>query len=158
MKIENSFTVDATPDRVFAYLLDLDQVVGCIPGATLEEVVDSKTFRGTLKVKVGPVQMTYRGTARLLEVEENEDQGSATARVEGDARDVRGADSVRGSMALTVAADGEGTKVDMSADVNVTGRVSQFGRGMVEDVSRRLVRQMAACLQDRLAADGGGGA
>ncbi|HEX4212314.1 MAG TPA: SRPBCC family protein [Candidatus Dormibacteraeota bacterium] len=150
MKIDNSFTVDAPPDQVFGYLLDTEQVVGCIPGAKLDDVVDSKTFKGTLKVKVGPVQVTYRGTARMLDVEE-QGETSATARVEGEAREVGGQGSVRGSLLLTVAhADGGGSRVDLSADFTVTGRVAQFGRGMIEDVSRRLVGQMASCIQQHL--------
>lgn len=149
MKIDNSFTVDAPPDQVFGYLLDVEQVVGCIPGAKLDEVVDSKTFKGTLKVKVGPVQVTYRGTARMTDVDED-GETSATAHIEGDAREVGGQGSVRGTLALTVAqADGGGTRVDLAADFTVTGRVAQFGRG-IEDVSRRLVGQMAAGIQERL--------
>jgi uncharacterized protein len=151
VKIDNSFTVDAPPDQVFGYLLDIEQVVGCMPGAKLDEVVDSRTFKGTLRVKVGPVQVTYRGTARMVDVAED-GETSATARVEGDAREVGGQGSVRGTLLLTVAqADGGGSRVDLNTDFTVTGRVSQFGRGMIEDVSRRMVGQMATCIQQHLA-------
>jgi carbon monoxide dehydrogenase subunit G len=150
MRIQQSFTVDAPPDQVFAYLLDVNQVAGCIKGAQLTEAVDSKTFRGTLRVKVGAIQVTYQGTARLVEVEEHDDS-SATARVEGDAREVGGQGSVRGTLAITVTGQAEGgSKVDLDSEFTVTGRVAQFGRGVMEDVSRRMVGEMADCIRANL--------
>jgi carbon monoxide dehydrogenase subunit G len=93
MRIDTSFTVDAPPDQVFAHLLDVNQVVGCVPGARLSEVVDSRTFRGTLKVKVGAVQVVYQGTAHLVDVDE-EGETSATATIEAEGREVGGQGSV----------------------------------------------------------------
>jgi uncharacterized protein len=151
MKIESSFTVDAPPDRVFAYLLEVNQVVGCLPGAELSEIVDSQTFKGKLKVKVGAVQVTYQGTAHIVDMVE--DDTSATVTIEGDGREVGGQGSVRAKLLLTVAATGDGgSEVRLESDLTVTGRVAQFGRGVIEDVSRRLIGQMGECIGTRLQA------
>jgi carbon monoxide dehydrogenase subunit G len=151
MKIESSFTVAAPPDRVFAYLLEVNQVVGCLPGAELSEIVDSQTFKGKLKVKVGAVQVTYQGTAHIVDMVE--DDTSATVTIEGDGREVGGQGSVRAKLLLTVAATGDGgSEVRLESDLTVTGRVAQFGRGVIEDVSRRLIGQMGECIGTRLQA------
>jgi carbon monoxide dehydrogenase subunit G len=151
MKIESSFTVAAPPDRVFAYLLEVNQVVGCLPGAELSEIVDSQTFRGKLKIKVGAVQVTYQGTAHIVDMVE--DDTSATVTIEGDGREVGGQGSVRAKLLLTVAATGDGgSEVRLESDLTVTGRVAQFGRGVIEDVSRRLIGQMGECIGARLQA------
>lgn len=151
MKIESSFTVAAPPDQVFAYLLDVNQVVGCLPGAELSEVVDSQTFRGRLKIKVGAVQVAYRGTAHIDEMVEEDT--SATVTIRGDGREIGGQGSVRATLLLSVAATAEGgSTVSLSADMTVTGRVAQFGRGVIEDVSRRLMAQMGECIGTRLQA------
>ena len=155
MRIESSFTVDSTPDRVFAYLLDVNQVVGCLPGAEISEVVDSQTFRGRLKVKVGAVQVTYQGTAHIVDIKEEE--SSATVTVEGDGREVGGQGTVRARLLLTVAAEGESaSKVTLDTDLTVSGRVAQFGRGAIEDVSRRLMTKMGQCIGERLKAAAAG--
>jgi carbon monoxide dehydrogenase subunit G len=150
MKIESSFTVDAPPDRVFAYLLEVNQVVGCLPGAELSEIVDSQTFRGKLKVKVGAVQVAYQGTAHIVDMVE--DDTSATVTIEGEGREIGGQGSVRAKLLLTVAGTGEGSEVRLEADLTITGRVAQFGRGVIEDVSRRLIGQMGECIGARLQA------
>jgi carbon monoxide dehydrogenase subunit G len=151
MKIESSFTVAAPPDRVFAYLLDVNQVVGCLPGAELSEVVDSQTFRGKLKIKVGAVQVAYQGTAHIVDMVE--DDSSATVTIKGEGREIGGQGSVRADLALGVAATADGgSTVSLSADLTVTGRVAQFGRGVIEDVSRRMMAQMGECIGARLQA------
>ena len=151
MRITSSFTVDAAPDQVFAYLLDVNQVVGCVPGAELAEVVDSQTFRGRLKIKVGAVQVAYQGTAHIVDMVE--DDSSATVTIKGEGREIGGQGSVRADLALGVAATGDGgSTVSLSADLTVTGRVAQFGRGVIEDVSRRMMAQMGECIGARLQA------
>jgi uncharacterized protein len=88
MKINSGFAVDAPPDQVLAYLLDVSQVVGCVPGAELAEVIDNETFRGKLKIKVGVVQVTYQGTAHIVETEEGDDR--VTVRLEASGEEVGG--------------------------------------------------------------------
>ena len=143
MQLENSFAVNAPPDRVFAYLLDVNKVVGCVPGAELTETVDASTFKGKVKVKVGPITVAYSGTARI--VDRDEAAHSATLSAEG--RETTGPGSARAQAVMKVAADGAGSVVTVTTDYSVAGRVAQFGRGVMEDVSRRIVNDMAACIK-----------
>jgi uncharacterized protein len=143
MKIANSFTVSATPEEVFAYLLDVDQVVGCLPGAELLEVVDSQTFKGKLTVKAGAVKVAYSGTATIVDTTESDGRALVTLKATG--REVGGQGAVRATLRLSVAhgAGGEGTDVGIDADFTVTGKLAQFGSGVIEDISRRLIKEMA---------------
>jgi len=159
MQLENSFGVGAPPDKVFAYLIDVNKVVGCVPGAELSEVVDPTTFKGKVKIKVGPITVAYSGTAKI--VDRNDSQHTATLEAEG--RETTGPGSARAKALMSVEADGAGSTVKIVTDYNVAGRVAQFGRGVMEDVSRRIVNDMAACIKANVeaaepAAGGGPGA
>ena len=149
MQLENSFQVSAPPDKVFAYLLDINKVVGCVPGAELTEVVDESTFKGKVKVKVGPITVAYSGTARIAERDESERM--ATLSAEG--RETTGPGSARASAQMRVQTAGENSLVTITTEYHVAGRVAQFGRGVMEDVSRRLIQEMAACIQANVEAD-----
>jgi carbon monoxide dehydrogenase subunit G len=143
MQLENSFSVQAPPERVFAYLLDVNKVVGCVPGAELAEVVDPTTFKGKVKVKVGPITVAYSGTARIAD----RDDSTHTATLEAEGRETTGPGSARAKAHMKVDADGSGSVVKITTDYSVAGRVAQFGRGVMEDVSRRIVNEMAACIK-----------
>src|SRR5581483_12394825 len=143
MQLQNSFSVNAPPDRVFAYLLDINQVVGCVPGAELSEVVDPTTFKGRVKIKVGPITVAYSGTARIAE----RDDAGHSATLEAEGRETTGPGSARAKAIMKVVAEGSGSKVTVTTDYSVAGRVAQFGRGVMEDVSRRIVNDMAACIK-----------
>ena len=143
MQLENSFTVNAPPDRVFAYLLDVNKVVGCVPGAELSEVVDETTFKGKVKVKVGPITVAYSGTARIAE----RDDAARSATLEAEGRETTGPGSARAKAIMKVDAEGDGSVVKVTTDYSIAGRVAQFGRGVMEDVSRRIVNDMAACIK-----------
>jgi uncharacterized protein len=149
MQLENSFQVGAPPDKVFAYLLDVNKIVGCVPGAELTEVVDASTFKGRVKVKVGPITVAYNGTARISE--RDEAKRSATLSAEG--RETTGPGSARATATMHVEPAGEGSLIRISTDYHVAGRVAQFGRGVMEDVSKRLINDMASCIQANLKAD-----
>ena len=154
MQLENSFTVGAPPSRVFAYLLDVNKIVGCVPGAELSEVVDPTTFKGKVKIKVGPITVAYSGTARIT----NRDDANHAATLEAEGRETTGPGSARASARMTVDAEGAGSVVKIVTDYNVAGRVAQFGRGVMEDVSRRIVNDMAACIKANVeAAEPGAG-
>src|SRR5437763_8808679 len=148
MQIENSFQVAAPADRVYAYLLDVNRVVGCVPGAELSEVVDPNTFKGKVKVKVGPVTVAYAGTARITD----RDDAARTAVLAGEGRETTGPGNARARATMRVTESGSGSLVAISTDFTVAGRVAQFGRGLMEDVSKSLVAQMAACLKSKLEA------
>jgi uncharacterized protein len=143
MQLENSFSVNAPPDRVFAYLLDINQVVGCVPGAELSEVVDPTTFKGRVKIKVGPITVAYSGTARIAA----RDDAGHSATLEAEGRETTGPGSARAKAIMKVDAEGAGSRVTVTTEYSVAGRVAQFGRGVMEDVSRRIVNEMAACIK-----------
>jgi carbon monoxide dehydrogenase subunit G len=143
MQLENSFAVDASPDRVFAYLLDVNKVVGCVPGAELVETVDASTFKGKVKVKVGPITVAYSGTARIAD----RDDAARSATLEAEGRETTGPGSARAKAHMQVEANGSGSTVKITTEYSIAGRVAQFGRGVMEDVSRRIVNEMANCIK-----------
>jgi len=146
MQLENSFQVGASPDQVFAYLLDVNKIVGCVPGAELTEVVDSTTFKGKVKIKVGPITVAYSGTARISERNDADRQATLTA----EGRETTGPGSARATAQMSVQTAGEGSLVQIVTEYHVAGRVAQFGRGVMEDVSKRLIKDMANCIQANL--------
>lgn len=148
MQLEYDFTVPVPVSRAWAVLLDLEQVAPCVPGATLTSY-DGDEFAGTVKVKLGPVSLTYRGKGRF--VTRDEDVGRVV--VEASGHDARGAGTAAatGTMTLRQADDPAATVVTVAADLSVTGRPAQFGRGMITEVGGKLVGQFADCLARRLA-------
>ncbi len=148
MQLENSFAVGAPPERVFAYLLDVNKIVGCVPGAELSEVVDPTTFKGKVKVKVGPITVAYNGTAKISDRNDSE----RTATLEAEGRETTGPGSARAKAYMSVLPEGAGSVVKIVTDYSVAGRVAQFGRGVMEDVSRKIVNEMAACIKSNVEA------
>ena len=146
-KIEERFEVQAPVERVWKYLIDPARVVECLPGAELLEMKDDGNFLGAIKVKVGPMAMSYKGQAKFTEVNEE----THHVRMVGDAREVSGSGSTKVTMLSTVAplASG-GSEVVVTAEVELVGRIVQFGRGMIEEVSRQMFRQFSACVKAKL--------
>jgi carbon monoxide dehydrogenase subunit G len=146
-KIEEKFEVQAPVERVWQYLTDPKRVVACLPGAEVLEQKDDQTFLGAIKVKVGPMSMSYKGQAKFTEKNEETHQ----VRMVGDAREVTGSGSTKVSMLSTVVplANG-GSEVSVNADVELAGKIVQFGRGMVEEVSRQMFRQFSTCVKQHL--------
>ena len=150
MELNNDFEVAAPIDRVWDVLTDVERIAPCLPGAQLQEV-EGDEFRGVVKVKVGPITAQYKGAASFVE---RDDAGHrAVLRAEG--RDTRGAGNAAADItALLEAVDG-GTRVTVTTDLTVTGKVAQFGRGVMADVSRKLMGQFADNLSDLISmADG----
>jgi carbon monoxide dehydrogenase subunit G len=144
--IENAFDIKASPDRVYSFLLDVNKVVACMPGAELAEQVDPQTFKGKVKIKVGPVTVAYDGVARISE----RDDAKRTAILEAEGRETTAPGSARSRSAMSVEPNDAGSKVRISTEFSVAGRTAQFGRGLMEDVSKRLVAQMADCIREEL--------
>ena len=146
-KIEERFEVQAPVERVWQYLIDPKRVVHCLPGAELIEQKDDGTFTGAIKVKVGPLSMSYKGQGKFTEINEETHQ----VRMVGDAREVGGSGSTKVSMLSTVAplANG-GSEVLVNADIDLVGKIVQFGRGMIEEVSRQMFRQFSTCVRQQL--------
>ncbi len=147
-KIEERFEVRAPVERVWKYLIDPARVVECLPGAELVEVTDAENFVGAIKVKVGPLAMSYKGKAKFTEVNEETHQ----VRMVGDGREVGGSGSTKVTMLSTVAplANGGGSEVVVNAEVELVGKIVQFGRGMIEEVSRQMFRQFSTCVRAKL--------
>lgn len=149
MKLEQSFTVEAPVDRVWDALVDVQRVAPCLPGAEVTSVGDDGAYHGTFTVRLGPTTASYNGTLKMEEL----DEAAHTAVMSARGTDKRGQGGASATIRSTVGAHGEGTKVDVATDFTITGRLARFGRGgMIEDVSRRLMRDFAACLQASITA------
>lgn len=149
MEIENVFEVGAPPDRVYAFLLDVEHIVGCVPGAELVETVDENTFKGRVRIKVGPITVSYTGNAEIAD----RDAEAHTAVLKASGRETTGSGSARATANMSVNARDGGSEVKFVTEFTVAGRVANFGRGVMEDVSRRLVGQMADCIKGHLEHD-----
>jgi len=146
-KIEERFEVKAPVERVWNYLIDPKRVVQCLPGAELLEQQDDRTFLGAIKVKVGPLSMSYKGQAKFTDINEETHQ----VRMVGDAREVGGSGSTKVSMLSTVSPlPSGGCEVLVNADIDLVGKIVQFGRGMIEEVSRQMFRQFSTCVRQQL--------
>ena len=148
-KTEETFQIGAAPDRVWEYLSDPRQVVSCLPGAELTSVQDESTFLGKVKVKVGPVVAAYSGKVVIVE----RDDGARVLKMMGEGRESSGAGSAKMviTSAVTALTDG-GSEVRVSAELDVVGRIAQFGRGMIESVNRQMFRQFTDCVRATLEA------
>ena len=145
MEFTNEFRVPADVDSVFATLTDLERVAPCMPGATLEEV-DGDTYTGRMKVKVGPAQMTYRGTAEVTEVDHEAKRAAITAR----GKETRGSGTASADVTAILAEEDGETVVTVHSDLTVTGKPAQFGRGVMADVGTKIIGQFAERLQEML--------
>ena len=149
MELNNDFEVAAPVDLVWAVLTDVERIAPCLPGAQLLEV-EGDEFRGVVKIKVGPLTAQYKGAASFSE---RDDVGHrAVLRAEG--RDTRGAGNAAADITAELEATDIGTKVTVTTDLTVTGKVAQFGRGVMADVSKKLMGQFADNLSDLIAASG----
>jgi carbon monoxide dehydrogenase subunit G len=147
MELEHSFSVPVPVERAWNVLLDVERVAPCMPGATLDSV-DGDTISGRIKVKVGPIQMTYAGTAKFTE----KDQAAHVVVLEAAGKETRGAGTAAASVRSELAADGESTKVTVHTTLNVTGKPAQFGRGVMAEVGGKLIGIFATNLAAMLAA------
>ena len=150
MNITDQFRVAVPVDEAWLVLLDVERIAPCLPGAQLQEI-DGDEYRGIVKVKVGPISAQYKGTARVIEA----DEGARRIVLQGDGRDTRGQGNASATITVTMVADGDGTTIGIDTELNVTGKVAQFGRGVMADVSAKLLRQFAANLESDVLARGG---
>lgn len=151
MRLENSFVVPAPPERAWPLLLDVERIAPCLPGASLTEVVDAETFRGQAKVKVGPVALTFDGTAQLRDI----DHTGRTARLIAKGADTKGRGGAEAEARFALEPAGEGTRVAVVADLSMSGSVAQYGRasGLIQEIANQLVAQFARNLADQLSRD-----
>ncbi|MEV8592686.1 SRPBCC family protein [Streptomyces sp. NPDC052012] len=145
MELHHEFTVPVPVDDAWRALLDIERVAPCLPGATVEEY-DDKTVSGSVKVKVGPVTVTYKGTA----VFEERDETAHRVVLVASGRETRGQGTARATVTGTLGERDGATAVSVRTDLTVTGRPAQFGRGVLAEVGERIIGQFAACLSERL--------
>lgn len=152
IKLDETFHVRAPVERVWAFVLDAQQVAACMPGAQLDELVDERMFHGSIRVKVGAITTSYKGRVQLVDIDEGERSVSMVA----EGRETGGG-TAKGTMAsrLRPAPDGS-TEVTVEASVDVTGRIAQMGRGMIQGVSQQLFQQFVSCARARLEAEEAG--
>ncbi|HYB14188.1 MAG TPA: SRPBCC family protein [Streptosporangiaceae bacterium] len=148
MELDNDFTVPVPPDQAWDVLLDVQRIAPCMPGATVDEV-DGDVVTGRIKVKVGPVSLTYRGTAKFTE----RDPDAHMVVVEASGKETRGSGTASATVRASLAPAGTGTQVTMHTTMNVTGRPAQFGRGVIVEVGGKLVEQFAQNLAHLIAGD-----
>jgi carbon monoxide dehydrogenase subunit G len=145
MKIDNEFTVDVPIERAWQVLTDLEGVAGCLPGAQLTGV-DGDVYTGRVKVKVGPVVSEYAGTARFAE----KDDEAHRAVIDAKGKDSRGAGNAAAAIHAQLRADGPRTVVTVNTDLTITGKIAQFGSGMIKEVSAKLLAQFVRNLEAEL--------
>jgi carbon monoxide dehydrogenase subunit G len=152
IELDHSFTVPVPPDQAWDVLLDVKTIAPCMPGATVDEV-DGDVVNGRIKVKVGPVSLTYKGTAKFTE----RNPETRVVVVDAAGKETRGSGTASATVraSLTPDASGSGTEVTMHTTMNVTGRPAQFGRGVMVEVGGKLVEQFAANLAKLIAGDTG---
>ena len=147
MELTNEFRVGVPIDQAWDVLTDVERIAPCLPGAQLQEV-EGDEHRGIVKVKVGPITAQYKGVATFVE---RDAPRRAVLRAEG--RETRGQGGANATITATLEPDGDGTKVVVSTDLTVTGKVAQFGRGVLADVSAKLLGQFVDCLESTVLAD-----
>jgi carbon monoxide dehydrogenase subunit G len=148
VQLENSFTVPVPVDEAWRVLLDIERIAPCMPGAALDSV-DGDDFTGRVKVKLGPINLTYQGKASFIE----KDEAAHRAVIDARGKDLRGNGTAAAVVTANLKSEGPITRVDVLTDLNITGRPAQFGRGVMTDVGNKLLGQFA----DKLAAQLGAG-
>lgn len=152
MKLENQFTVPASIDEAWAFLLDVPRVAPCLPGATVEEGGgEDGEYQGAMKIKIGPITASYKGTVKIQDADEVNHKVAMRAQ----AKDARGQGTAAATITSTMKETPEGTQVHVETDMRVTGPAAQFGRGVMQDVSAKLMKRFADCLAEQMS---GGGA
>ena len=150
MEFTHSFTVSTDVDTTWATLTDLEKVAPCLPGAKLEEV-DGTVHKGRVRVKVGPVTMTYQGTAELVEA----DADARRARIDARGREAHGSGTASANIVATLEQTSDSTRVNVVTDLQITGKPAQFGRSVMQDVGTKIINQFAERLETLLAQDWG---
>ena len=148
MEIENEFAIRAPVDRLWAYLLDVERIAPCLPGAELTETIDERSWKGKVNMKLGPVSLSFAGT---VAIEERDDEAHRVV-LHAKGMEAKGKGAANALVTSWLEPGGEVTLVKMRADIHLTGSVAQLSRGLLPEVSKRLTQQFADCLQESMAA------
>jgi carbon monoxide dehydrogenase subunit G len=148
LELTHSFTVPATLDETWQAFNDIEDVAGCFPGAAVTSV-EGDDFHGTCKVKIGPIALTYTGAGTFIE----RDEAAHRFVLEAKGKDKRGNGTAGATVTATMSADSpESTSVEVKTDLSITGKPAQFGRGVIQDVSDKLLQQFIVCLESKVGA------
>ena len=150
MELNNDFEVSAPIEKVWEVINNVELIAPCLPGAQLEEV-ENDEYRGFVKVKVGPITAQYKGVAKFVE----KDDSNHRVVIRGEGRDTRGAGNAAAVITASLESITEGTRVNVVTDLKITGKVAQFGRGVIADISKKLMGQFADNLSELVLAEGG---
>ncbi len=153
MQLQNEFTVPAPVSEVWKTLLDVQRITPCLPGATVDRV-EGDEVAGRLRVKVGPIMVSYAGTARFAATDETAHRFV----LEASGRETRGSGTAAATVEATMQEEGPSTRVTLLTDLDITGKPAQFGRGVMADVAGKLTDQFAACLAGQVGAPAGAAA
>jgi carbon monoxide dehydrogenase subunit G len=145
MELTNEFSVELPVERAWALLTDIERIAPCMPGAQLTGV-EGETYSGQVSVKLGPITAQYKGTAAF----DSRDEPAHVAVLRATGRDSRGQGTANALITATLHDEGERTRVEVHTDLTITGKVAQFGRGVIVDVSAKLLGQFVDCLQSSL--------
>src|SRR3954469_23663044 len=149
MKLENEFTVPASIDQAWDVLLDVPRVAPCLPGATVEDGHGEEgEYKGQMKIKIGPITASYKGTVKIEET----DEAAHRVAMKAQAKDARGQGTAAATITSTMEEVADGTKVHVVTDMRVTGPAASFGRGVMQDVSAKLMTRFADCLAQQMQA------
>jgi uncharacterized protein len=146
VQLEHSFSVPVGVDHAWAVLLDIESIAPCMPGAALD-TVDGDEFTGSVKVRLGPIGLTYKGQARFVE----KDEVAHRAVIDAQGKDARGNGTAAAKVTAVLHPQESGTRVEVSTELTITGKPAQFGRGVMADVGNKLIGQFANCLAGKLA-------
>ena len=150
MELNNDFEVSAPIEKVWEVINNVELIAPCLPGAQLEEV-ENDEYKGFVKVKVGPITAQYKGVAKFVE----KDDSNHRVVIRGEGRDTRGAGNAAADITASLESITEGTRVNVVTDLKITGKVAQFGRGVMADISKKLMGQFADNLSELVLAEGG---
>ncbi len=152
MELTNTFTVEIPIDVTWPVLCDIERIAPCMPGARLTEI-DGDVFKGEVKIKVGPINAKFKGTAEMTERDDDAHQAVLSAK----GKDTGGKGNAHATITATAKSAGSGTEVTISTDLSITGKVAQFGRGALDDISTKLLGQFVDCLETKVLAGEDGG-
>ena len=145
MKLENEFRVSVPIERAWQVLTDIPLITPCLPGATLTDH-DADEYKGKIKIKVGPVTADYSGSAVFVQ----RDEAARHVEISASGRDSRGSGNASATITADMTTDGDGTKVSIVTDLKISGKVAQFGKGMIAEVSGKLIDQFVDCIEQEL--------
>ena len=149
MKLENEFTVPAPVEQAWEVLLDVERVAPCLPGAALTGS-EGDEHRGTMTIKIGPISASYKGTVKI----EDADESAHRVAMRATAKDARGQGTAAATITSTMEETPDGTKVHVETDMRITGAAAQFGRGVMQDVSAKMMKRFADCLAEEIGSGG----